>query len=94
VLMDRWVNRLLDKDANELRSRTCLIADYVRCLRVLGFSHPALESMWRQLSLTLDPLASPDQAVAQLRRFVDAAEANLSVIPETFPRVDFVQSLN
>lgn len=47
MLMDRWVNRLLDEDANELRSRTCLIADYVRCLRVLGFSHPALESVWR-----------------------------------------------
>ena len=92
--MDRWVNRLLDEDENELRSRTCLIADYVRCLRVLGFSHPALESVWRQLSLTLDPLASPDQAVAQLRRFVDAAEANLGEIPESFPRVDFVQSLN
>ena len=59
VLMDRWVNRLLDEDENELRSRTCLIADYVRCLRVLGFSHPALEGVWRQLSLTLDPLASP-----------------------------------
>ena len=90
--MDRWVNRLLDEDENELRSLTCLIADYVRCLRVLGFSHPALEGVWRQLSLTLDPLVSPDQAVAQLRRFVDAAEANLGVIPEDFPRVDFVQS--
>ena len=92
--MDRWVNRLLDEGENEIRSRTCLIADYVRCLRVLGFSHPALEAVWRQLSLTMDPLASPDQAVAQLRRFVDAAEANLGVIPEDFPRVDFVQSLN
>ena len=88
------MNRLLDANEQEIRERTSLVADYIRALRLLGCTSPALERAWRQMCITVDPLASPDRAVAQLRLYLDEVENRIGQVPQGFPQVDYVACEN
>ena len=94
LVMDKWVNRLLDANEQEIRERTSLIADYIRALRLLGCTSPALERAWRQMCITVDPLASPARAVAQIRLYLDEVENRIGQVPDGFPQVDYVACEN
>lgn len=89
--MEPWLARLLDseEDDHNLRGRVCLVADYLRALRLIGSINAGLEGAWRRLSLTVDPLVSGAQAVGQLRTFLEVAERELGPIPNDFPQASF-----
>ena len=72
------------------RQRFCIVADYLRALRVLGAVSPGVQERWRLVCNTADPLVSGSRAASQLRRFVDFVEQEVS-IPEGFPHVDFIR---
>ena len=88
--MERWLTRFLDAESEGERQRFCIVADYLRALRVLGAVSPGVQERWRLVCNTADPLVSGSRAASQLRRFVDFVEQEVS-IPEGFPHVDFIR---
>lgn len=86
--MDRWICRFLDQDGST-RARSSMIADYMRCLRMLGRSSERAELAWRQLCVTCDPLVSGRSAANQFRKYLDQVEQALGPIPEDFPHPGF-----
>ncbi len=86
---DKWVCRLLDTD-EEVVPRICMVADYLRALRVLSHLRPELLQEWRTACITPDPLADGSAAVGQLRLFLDTVENQVGAIPPSVPMVDFV----
>ena len=86
---DKWVCRLLDTD-EEVVPRICMVADYLRALRVLSHLRPELLREWRTACVTPDPLSDGGAAVGQLRLFLDTVERQVGAIPPSVPMVDFV----
>ena len=91
--MERWLTRFLDAESDGERQRFCIVADYLRVLRVLGAVSPRVQERWRQVCNTADPLVSGFRAASQLRRFVDFVEQEIP-IPEGFPHVGYIRDAN
>ena len=85
--MDRWICRLLDCD-DEVVPPVCLVADYLRALRLFGTIDPQLGQAWRNFCVTMGPLASGIQATQQVRVFLSQVEELLGPVPGNFLQVD------